>query len=218
MLSQYWTNLVNCSPRMLDKITPVSLNMGILMKSVRLTNLEENKWKSCWEHFVSLVAQVMLFFRDPPGRSWWWDRTQYRIMRLQWTYETPIHSLSSYWRDFYVFSEGYFSSLEDNLTLGINGWVEDKFLDVINMRASQRLRFLEETTLPLSLQDSTILGVAIERLLYVGELTSQIINKAALLSVCSWVDWCPGISSREENDRSCQDKWRGQSLLEMWRP
>lgn len=43
MLSQYWTNLVNWSPRMLDKITPVSLNMGILMKSVRLTNLEENK-------------------------------------------------------------------------------------------------------------------------------------------------------------------------------
>lgn len=63
--------------------------------------------------------------------------------------------------------------------------MEDKFLDVINMRASQRLRFLEETTLPLSLQDSTILGVAIERLLYVGELTSQVINKAALLSVCS---------------------------------
>lgn len=61
--------------------------------------------------------------------------------------------------------------------------MEDKFPDVINMRASQRLRFLGETTLPLSLQDSTILGVAIERLLYVGELTSQVINKAALLSV-----------------------------------
>lgn len=63
--------------------------------------------------------------------------------------------------------------------------MEDKFPDVINMRASQRLYLLEETTLPLSLQDSTILGVAIERLLYVGELTSQVINKAALLSVCS---------------------------------
>lgn len=62
---------------------------------------------------------------------------------------------------------------------------EDKFPDVINMRASQRLRFLAETTLPLSLQDSTILGVAIERLLYMGELISQVINKAALLSVCS---------------------------------
>lgn len=58
------------------------------------------------------------------------------------------------------------------------------FPDVINMRASQRLRFLEEMTLPLSLQDSTILGEAIKRLLYVGELTSQVINKATLLSVC----------------------------------
>lgn len=66
--------------------------------------------------------------------------------------------------------------------------MEDKFPDVINMRAFQRLCFLEETTLPLSLQDSTILGVAIERLLYVGELTSQVINKAALLSVLEKTD------------------------------
>lgn len=43
MLSQDWTKLVNWSPRMLDKITPVSLDMGTLTKSIKLTDLEENK-------------------------------------------------------------------------------------------------------------------------------------------------------------------------------